>query len=181
MERACLYQTLADVYARMVIRPTHSPSNRPLNLRPWGPLEMPQLHDEPRRRGCWECGSRTHRCKQCPLQNQPNRQCTYCQSRSHRSPQCLFKRLNITPPPTCTTAEVSNCTDHIPVWCGKCLCNNLGHEELDCPTRELCQACGHRGNLYFLRTHRSADTNDQVMYREDDEPGDPELYSDGES
>ncbi len=32
MERACLYQTLADAYARMVIRPTHSPSDRPLNL-----------------------------------------------------------------------------------------------------------------------------------------------------
>jgi len=32
MERACLYQTLADAYAQMVIRPTHSPSNRPLNL-----------------------------------------------------------------------------------------------------------------------------------------------------
>ncbi len=60
MERACLYQTLADMYARMVVRPTHSPSDRPLNLQPQGPLKMPQLHDEPRRRGCWECGSRTH-------------------------------------------------------------------------------------------------------------------------
>ncbi len=47
MERACLYQTLADAYARMVVRPTHSPSDRPLNLCPWGPLEMLQLHDEP--------------------------------------------------------------------------------------------------------------------------------------
>jgi len=27
MERACLYQTLADAYARMVVRPTHSPSD----------------------------------------------------------------------------------------------------------------------------------------------------------
>ncbi len=34
MERACLYQTLADAYARMVVRPTHSPSDRPLNLHP---------------------------------------------------------------------------------------------------------------------------------------------------
>jgi len=63
MKRACLYQTLADAYARMVIRPTHSPSDRPLNLRPRGPLEMPQLHDEPRNRGCWECGSLTHQRK----------------------------------------------------------------------------------------------------------------------
>src|SRR6266581_1903262 len=33
MERACLYQTLADAYAQMVVRPTHSPSDRPLNLQ----------------------------------------------------------------------------------------------------------------------------------------------------
>ncbi len=32
MERAGLYQMLADAYARMVVRPTCSPSNRPLNL-----------------------------------------------------------------------------------------------------------------------------------------------------
>src|SRR6266571_3734711 len=87
MERACLYQTLADAYARMVVRPTHSPSDRPLNLRPRGPLKMPQLHDEPRRQGCWECGSLSHRRKQCPERRRPNRQCTYCQSRSHQSPQ----------------------------------------------------------------------------------------------
>ncbi len=91
MERACLYQTLADAYTRMVVRPTRSPSDCPLNLRPRGPLEMPQLHDEPRCRGCWECGERTHRRKNCPFRNCPNRGCTYCQSRSHRSPQCLSK------------------------------------------------------------------------------------------
>ncbi len=67
MERACLYQTLADAYARMVVHPTHSPSDRPLNLRPHGPLKMPQLHDEPRRRRCWECGSFEHHHKQCPF------------------------------------------------------------------------------------------------------------------
>ena len=60
MERVCLYQTLADTYARMVVRPSHSPSDRPLNLQPRSPLEMPQLHDKPRCRGCWECGSHTH-------------------------------------------------------------------------------------------------------------------------
>ncbi len=60
MERACLYQTLADAYTQMVVRPTHSPSDQLFNLRPRGPLEMPQLHDEPRRRGCWECGSFKH-------------------------------------------------------------------------------------------------------------------------
>ncbi len=60
MERACLYQTLADAYARMVVRPSPSPSDRPLGLRARRPLEMPQLHDEPRQRSCWECGSTSH-------------------------------------------------------------------------------------------------------------------------
>ena len=83
MERACLYQTLADAYARMVVRPTPSPSDRPLGLRARGLLEMPQLHDEPCNRGCWECGDPTHRRKQCLQRRRPARQCTYCQSYSH--------------------------------------------------------------------------------------------------
>ena len=180
MERARLYQTLADAYARMVVRPTHSPSDRPLGLRPRGPLEMPQLHDEPRRRGCWECGSTEHRRKQCPERRRPPRQCTYCESYSHRSPQCLFKRLAIPPPRQRTVTEALAATPSIPTWCGKCLRNNPGHEEVDCPTRELCRNCGRRGNLFFLRTHKCDDTNDQRMAGEGEE-GDPELYGDGES
>ena len=138
MERACLYQTLADVYTRMVIRPTHSPSDCPLNLRPRSPLKMPQLHDEPRCHGCWECGSFEHHRKQCPECCRPPQQCTYCQSYSHQSPKCLFKRLALPPPPTHTIEEGLNHNDPIPKWCSKCLRNNLGHEGVDCPTRELC-------------------------------------------
>jgi len=41
MERVHLYQTLADAYARMVVRPTASPSDRPLGLRARGPLKCP--------------------------------------------------------------------------------------------------------------------------------------------
>ncbi len=41
MERAGLYQTLANAYASMITGPTHSPSDVPLGLRPRGPLEMP--------------------------------------------------------------------------------------------------------------------------------------------
>ena len=181
MERACLYQTLMDAYARMVVRPSPSPSDRPLGLRARGPLEMPQLHDEPRRCGCWECGSTGHRRKQCPERKCPPRQCTYCQSYSHRSPQCLFKRLAIPPPPKRTIAEALAHKTHIPKWCGKCLRNNPGHEEVDCPTRELCHNCGRHGNLYFLRTHKCDDTNDQLAYGEGGEEGDPELYGNGES
>src|SRR6266702_3857710 len=41
MERAGLYQTLADAYACMITGPTRSPLDAPLGLRPRGPLEMP--------------------------------------------------------------------------------------------------------------------------------------------
>ena len=181
MERACLYQTLADAYARMVIRPSPSPSDRPLGLRACRPLKMPQLHDEPRQHGCWECGSTSHRRKQCPERRRPPRQCTYCQSYSHRSPQCLFKRLAIPPPPKRTVTEALAHKTHIPRWCGKCLRNNLGHEEVDCPTRELCRNCRRQGNLFFLRTHKCDNTNDQLMHGEEGEEGDPELYGNRES
>ena len=69
---------------------------------------------------------------------------------------------------------------HIPKWCGKCLRNNPGHKEVDCPTRELCRTCGRRGNVFFLHTHKCDDTNDQLMHSEGEEY-DPELYGDGES
>jgi len=71
--------------------------------------------------------------------------------------------------------------DHIPTWCGKCLQNNPGHEEIDCPMRELCQNCGRRGNFYFLRTHKCDETDEQLMYGEDNNVVDPDLYGDGES
>ncbi len=71
MERVCLYQTLADAYARMVVRPSLSLSDRPLGLRARGPLKMPQLHDEPHRCSCWECGSTSHQRKQCPERRCP--------------------------------------------------------------------------------------------------------------
>ncbi|SRR6266702_6836878 len=142
---------------------------------------MPQLHDEPRNRGCWECRSCSHHHKQCPERKHPLRQCTYCQSYSHRSPQCLFKRLAIPPPRQRTTTEALTHVPATPKWCGKCLRNNPGHEEVDCPTRELCRNCGCRGNLYFLRTHKCANTSDQLAYREENEVADPSLYGDGES
>ncbi len=181
MEQVCLYQTLADTYARMVVRPTASPSDRPLGLRARGPLEMPQLHDKPRNRGCWECGSTSHCRKQCPERRRPPRQCTYCQSYSHQSPQCLFKRLAIPLPHQRTTTEALAHVPATPTWCGKCLHNNPGHEEVDCPTRELCRKCGRRGNLFFLRTHRCAEEQDQFMYGEENNQVDPSLYGDGES
>ncbi len=71
--------------------------------------------------------------------------------------------------------------DHIPMWCGKCLRNNPGHEEVDCPTRELCRKCGKRGNLYFLRTHKCDDNRNQLMYGEDNKEANPSLYGDSES
>ncbi len=159
----------------------HAPTDWPLSLWPHGPLKMPQLHDKPRHRGCWECGSHTHHCKQCPQHDHPNHQCTYCQSRTHQSPQYLFKWLAIPPPNTHTITEALNQTITPLTWCGKCLCNNPGHAEVDCPTRELCHNCSWWGNLFFLQTHNCDEDKDQHMYSKDNEVPDPSLYGDGES
>ncbi len=87
----------------------------------------------------------------------------------------------MTPPPTRPMEEALNHQDHIPTWCGKCLRNNPGHEEVDCPTRELCWNCRRRGNLYFLWAHKCADVKDQLMHGEEYNEVDPSLYGDGES
>ncbi len=61
MERAGLYQTLANAYASMIMGPTHSPSDAPLGLRLRGPLEMPCLNDTPHSSLCWQCDSPNHK------------------------------------------------------------------------------------------------------------------------
>jgi len=179
MERAGLYQTLADAYARMISGPTRSPSDAPLGLRPRGPLEMPRLNDTPHSSLCWQCDSPNHKWRRCPQRKGPKK-CNWCGSYSHWSNKCLFKRLKIeVPRGSRTVEEALEQKENIPTWCGKCLRNNPGHEEVDCPTREQCRACGRRGPLGFMRAHRCPpiDDDDDIT----NEEVDIELYGDGES
>ncbi len=178
MERAGLYQTLADAYARMITGPTRSPSDAPLGLRPWGPLEMPRLNDTPHSSLCWQCDSPNHKWRHCPQRKGPKK-CNWCGSYSHWSNKCLFKRLKIeVPSGSRTVREALDQKENIPAWCGKCLHNNPGHEELDCPTHEQCRACGRRGPLGFMRRHRCLPIDDEDLVNEE---VDIELYGDGES
>ncbi len=82
MERAGLYQTLANAYASMIMGPTHSPSDAPLRLRPRGPLEMPRLHDTPYSSNCWQCDSPNHKWRRCPQRKGPKK-CNWCRSYTH--------------------------------------------------------------------------------------------------
>ncbi len=178
MERAGLYQTLADAYARMITGPTRSPSDAPLGLRPRGPLEMPQLNDTPHSSLCWQCDSPNHKWRRCPQRKGPKK-CNWCGSYMHWSNKCLFKRLKIEVPwGSRTVEEALEQKENVPIWCGKCLHNNLGHEEVDCPTREQCHACGHRGPLGFMRRHRCPPIDDEDPVNKE---VDIELYGDGES
>ncbi len=178
MERAGLYQTLADAYARMLSGPTRSPSDVPLGLRPRGPLEMPCLNDTPHSSLCWQCDSPNHKWRRCPQRKGP-KTCNWCGSHSHWSNRCLFKRLKIEVPQYSRTVEEAlEQKENIPTWCGKCLRNNPGHEEVDCPTREQCCACGRRGPLGFMRRHRCLPIDDEDPVNEE---VDIELYGDGES
>ncbi len=177
MERAGLYQTLADAYARMITGPTRSPSDIPLGLRPRGPLEMPRLNDTPHSSLCWQCDSPNHKWRRCPQRKGPKK-CNWCGSYSHWSNKCLFKRLKIeVPRGSRTVEEALEQKENVPTWCGKCLRNNPGHEEVDCPTREQCRACGRRGLLGFMRAHRCPPVDDDPV----NEEVDIELYGDGES
>ncbi len=97
MERAGLYQTLANAYACMITGPTCSLSDTPLRLQPRGPLEMPRLNDTPHSSLCWQCNSPNHKWRRCPQRKGPKK-CNWCGSYSHWSNKCLFKRLKIEVP-----------------------------------------------------------------------------------
>ncbi len=178
MERAGLYQTLADAYAHMITGLTRSPSDAPLGLRPRGPLEMPRLNDTPHSSRCWQCDSPNHKWRRCPQRKGPKK-CNWCGSYTHWSNTCLFKRLKIeVPRGSRTVEEALEQKENVPTWCGKCLRNNPGHEEVDCPTREQCRACGRRGPLGFMRGHHCPPIDDEDPVNEE---VDIELYGDGES
>src|SRR6266702_1705827 len=178
MERAGLYQTLADAYVRMISGPTRSPSDAPLGLRPRGPLEMPRLNDTPHSSLCWQCDSPNHKWRRCPQRKGPKK-CNWCGSYSHWSNKCLFKRLKIEVPRGSRTVEEGLAQkENVPTWCGKCLRTNPGHKEVDCPTRKQCRACGCHGPLGFMRRHRCPPIDDEDPV---DEEVDIELYGDGES
>ena len=178
MERASLYQTLPDAYTTMITGPMHLPSDRPLRLRLRGPLEMPCLNDTPHSSLCWQCDSPNHKWRRCPQHRGPKK-CNWCGSYTHWSNKCLFKRLKIeVPRGTQTTEEALAQKENVPTWCGKCLHNNPGHEEVDCPTRKQCCACGRCGPMGFMHRHCCLPVDNEDPSNEE---VDIELYGDGES
>ncbi len=178
MERAGLYQTLADTYASMITGLTCARSDTPLGLRPRGPLKMPRLNDTLHSSLCWQCDSPNHKWRRCPQRKGPKK-CNWCGSYMHWSNKCLFKRLKIEVPHGSRSVEEALAQkENVPMWCGKCLRNNPGHEEVDCPTREQCHACGSRGPLGFMRAHRCPPIDNEDPA---DEEVDIELYGNGES
>jgi len=177
MERASLYQTLVNAYAAMTMGLMHSPSDQPLGLRPRGPLKMPRLNDTPHSSLCWQCDSPNHKWRHCPQCKGPKK-CNWCGSYTHWSNRCLFKRLKIEVPHGLRmTEEALAQKENVPTWCGKCLCNNPGHEEVDCPMCEQCCVCGRHGPLGFMHGHRCPPIDDEDPINEVD----IELYGDGES
>ncbi len=58
--------------------------------------------------------------------------------------------------------------EHISNWCGKCLRDMLGHNEIDCPSYEGCGKCWVCGPVGFLKTHKCVEEEDG-----EDEVNDP--------
>ncbi len=68
--------------------------------------------------------------------------------------------------------------ENVPTWCGKCLRNNPGHKEVDCPMHKQCWACGSRGPLGFMCAHHCPPIDNEDPTNEE---VDIKLYGDGES
>ncbi|SRR6266702_7448369 len=82
------------------------------------------------------------------------KKCNWCRSYTHWSNKCLFKRLKIEVPQGERMVEEALVQkENMPMWCGKCLCNNPGHKEVNCPTHEQCCTCGQGGPLGFMWRH----------------------------
>src|SRR6266571_5818560 len=127
----------------------------PLTPHRGGPVERPLLRGRGRNRLCYNCHEQGHIAKKCPLKKAVKKYCHHCNSRLHFPNKCIFRRFDILGEATVAEniARI-NKADHIPNWCGKCLCDMPGHKEIDCPSYEGCGKCWVRGPCGFLRHHK---------------------------
>ncbi len=133
----------------------------PLTPRRGGPVERPLLRGRGRNRLCYNCHEQGHIAKKCPQKKAVKKYCRHCNSRLHFPNECIFRRFNM-------LGEVSledkvahiNKAEHVNNWCGKCLRDMPGHNEIDCPMYEGCGKCWVHGPVGFLKTHRCAKGED---------------------
>ena len=185
IERAGLYDTLQIQMRRMFSAPTipdrhYSPEPTPLVPRRGGPVEMPVLMDEGRRKvQCFNCKKHGHVRKDC---TKPKRRgCKTCGDQGHRKGTCPYRKRGkvevfVEKEVTQQIAEASGQLSLLerialldrPEWtppqCPKCNKRDPGHSELGCPEYEYCGWCRTSGSYGFFARHKcTAGYEDELM------------------
>ncbi len=135
-------------------------------LTPWwgSPVEHPLLQGRGHNHLCYNCHEQGHITKKCPLKKAPKKYCCHCNSHLHFSNECIFKRFNMLSQ-TLVAENVARIhqAEHVANWCGKCLHNMPGHNEVDCPSYEGCSKCWVHGPVGFLKTHKCMEEEEDLV------------------
>jgi len=164
MEQVQALEQITNAHVAYTPVKTAAEDRMPLTPRRGGPVERPLLRGRGRNRLCYNCHEQGHIAKKCPLKKAVKKYCQHCNSRLHFPNECIFRRFNM-------LGEVSleekvghiNKAEHVNNWCGKCLRDMPGHNEIDCPTYEGCGKCWVRGPVGFLKTHRCAEEDSEDL------------------
>ncbi len=161
MEQVQALEQITNVHVTYTPVCTATKDRMPLTPQRGGPVERPLLQGRGRNRLCYNCHEQGHIAKKCPLKKPTKKYCRHCNSRLHFPNECIFKRFGVLGEAMVTenVARIKQ-ADHIPNWCGKCLHNMLGHQEIDCPSYEGCSKCWVRGPHGFLRHHKCVGQDD---------------------
>src|SRR6266702_1550443 len=118
------------------------------------PVKCPLLQGRGCNCLCYNCQEQGHIAKTCPKKKAVKKYCHHCNSHLHFPNECIFKQFNVLGEAMVTknVAHI-NQAEHVSNWCSKCLCDMLGHNEIDCPTYEGCGKCWVHGPVGFLKTH----------------------------
>ncbi len=169
MEQVQALEQITNAHVAYTPMCTMTKDRMPLTPCCGGPVEHPLLRGRGCNRLCYNCHEQGHIAKKCPLKKPTKKYCRHCNSRLHFPNECIFKRFDALGEITVAenVARIKQ-ADHTPNWCGKCLCDMLGHKEIDCPSYEGCGKCWVRGPHGFLRHHKCAEQSDG-----EDEVNDP--------
>ncbi len=169
MEQVQALEQITNAHVAYTPMRTLTEDRTPLTPCHGGPVERPLLRGRGRNHLCYNCHKQGHIAKKCPLKKPMKKYCCHCNSRLHFPNECIFKRFDALGEAMVTeNVACIKQAEHTPNWCGKCLHDMLGHNEINCPAYESCGKCWVHGPHGFLRRHKCAEPMDG-----EDEVNDP--------
>ncbi len=161
MEQVQALEQITNAHVAYTPMRTMTEDRMLLTPRRGGPVEHPLLRGRGCNCLCYNCHEQGHIAKKCPLKKPTKKYCRHCNSRLHFPNKCIFKRFNMLGKAMVAENMARiNQAEHTPNWCGKCLRDMPGHEEIDCPLYEGCGKCWVRGPHGFLKRHKCAEQSD---------------------